>query len=340
MSKNTLSENQQIYDSGYLEQKNQEACQITSQNKCYSSRLHYIHLQAHSANEYYASLKDWREMEPFKEPKKKYANRDVGISLGLRLKALFIENAKSELETKKKQAEAIHEADTKAALDYYNKRAKHFYEKRRRQHDDVNRLHEMMQQGDVEQIAAYFTFALQQDDYTVNFANQYHVDVADVRYDPKNKKLYLAYRIPNKEEILTFSSFVYDAESDSIQSKPTEAKYQLVQRMHTMHRVLLRALIMVYESDKYGFLDDVAITGFLGYFDPSFGTLRRKDVVNFHMSRNEYIQTDFERVNVETLFSTRLKAKESTGLYVKNAEEMSDIYTVKGKNTSNLKPKK
>lgn len=337
MNENTISENQQIYDSGYLEQKNQEACQIDSANKRYFQRLHYVNLQVHSPDEYYHFLKDWREMEPFKEPRKIYANQNAGISFGLRVKALFSGDAKSELETKKKQAEIIHEADTKTALDSYNKRAKRFYENRKQQHDGVNRLHEMMQQGDVKQIVAYFTFVLQQDNYTVDFESRCHIEVADVWYDLENKKLCLAYRIPNKEEILTFSSFVYDTESDSIQTKPIEEKYQLVQRMHIMHSVLLRALIIVYESDKYAFLEDVEITGFLEYFDSLFGTVRRKDVVNFHMNRNEYIQTDFKNVNVEALFSSRLKAKESTGLYNKNAEEISNIYTVKEKTTSNIK---
>lgn len=162
----------------------------------------------------------------------------------------------------------------------------------------------------------------------------------DVRYAPKNKKLCFTYRIPNTEEILTFSSFEYDTESDSIQPKPIEAKYQLVQRTHIMHRVLLRELMMVYKSDVYGFLDDVEITGFLGYYDPSYGAVRRKDVVNFHMRRDVYLQTEFERVGVEVLFSTRLNAKKSLGLYTKNAEEISDIYTIKGKDTSNTKTKK
>lgn len=339
MNENMVPENQQIYDSGYLEQKNQEACQIDSANKRYSHRLHYINLQAHTSDEYYDSLKDWREMEPFKEPKKKYSNQDAGISFWLRVKAFFNGDAKSELETKKKQAEAIHEADTKTALDSYNRRAKRFYENRKQQHDGVNRLHEMMQQGDVDQIAAYFAFALQQDDYSTDFVNQFQIDVVDARYDPKKKQLCYAYRIPNKEEILTFSTFVYDAESDSIQPKPIDAKNQLVQRTHIMHRILLRSLIMVYESDEYGFLDDVEITGFLGYHDPSYGTIRRKDVVKFHMSRTEYTQTDFEKVDVESLFSARLKPMESTGLYTKKAEEISDIYTVKEKNTSNTKTK-
>lgn len=340
MNESMIPENQQVFDSGYLEQKNQEARQIDSENKRYSNRLHYIDLQAHTSDEYYDSLKDWREMKPFKAPKKKYANQDAGISFWLRVKAFFNGDAKSELEMKKKQAEAIHEADTKTALDFYNKRAKCFYENRKQQHDGVNRLHEMMQQDDVKQIAAYFAFALQQDDYSTDFVNRFQIDLADVRYDPKKKQLCFAYRIPNKEEILTFSTFVYDAEPDSIQPKPIDAKNQLLQRTHLMHRILLRSLIMVYESDEYGFLDDVEITGFLGYHDQSYGTIRRKDVVKFHMSRTEYMQTDFEKVVVESLFSDRLKPMESTGIYTKKAEEIADIYTVKEKNITNTKAKK
>ena len=145
MNESMIPENQQVFDSGYLEQKNQEARQIDSENKRYSNRLHYIDLQAHTSDEYYDSLKDWREMESFKAPKKKYANQDAEISFWLRVKAFFNGDAKSELETKKKQAEAINEADTKTALDFYNKRAKRFYENRKQQHDGVNRLHEMMQ---------------------------------------------------------------------------------------------------------------------------------------------------------------------------------------------------
>jgi hypothetical protein len=339
MDERIAPDNRQIYDSSYLERKNQEACQIDSDNKRYSHRIHYINLQAHTSDKYYDSLKDWREMESFKEPKKKYANQDAGISFWLRIRAFFNGDAKSELETKKKQAEAIHEAETKAALDSYNKRAEHFHENRKQQHDSVNKLHEMMHQGDAEQIAAYFAFALNQDDYSTDFVNQFQIDVADVRYNPKKKQLCYAYRIPNTEEILAFSSFVYDTETDSIQPKPIDAKHQLVQRTHIMHRILLRSLIMAYESDEYGFLDDVEITGFLGCYDPSYGTIRRKDVVKFHMNRSEYAQTDFEKVDVETLFSVRLKPMESTGLYTKKAEEISDIYTVKGKNTSNTKAK-
>lgn len=259
---------------------------------------------------------------------------------GVRIKAFFSVAAKVELDEKKKQADAIYEADVRSALDFYNKRAKHFYEVQQKQHEEKDELHRKMKSGDIEQIEAYYSFALRQDTFSTDFLDPFQIDVVDVQYDEANKKLRFAYRIPNSEEILTFSSFYYDQDQDAILPKPIEAKYQLVQKKHIMHRVLLRALIMTYASDTYGFLNDVEITGFLEYHESSYGTLRRKDVVNFHMNREEFAQTDFERVNVELLFSARLKPKESSGLYSKKAEEIADIYTAKGKANSNTKTKK
>ena len=131
-------------------------------------------------------------MEAFKEQKKKYTNQNAGISFTLRVKSFFNNVAKTELEIKKKQADVLYEADKKIALEYYNKRAARFYEKRKQQHDDINKLHEMMQYGNVEQVIAYFTFVLQQDNYSTDVDNQFHVDIADMRYEPKSKKLCFA----------------------------------------------------------------------------------------------------------------------------------------------------
>lgn len=340
MGKNTAYGNHRAINPNYFEQNEQEAGQVDSGNKNYSRRLHFINLQPCTPEDYYNSLKDWSEMEPFKKPKKKYVNKEAGVFLGLRIKAFFSVVAKVELDEKKKQADAIYEADVRSALDFYNKRAKHFYEVQQKQHEEKDELHRKMKSGDIEQIEAYYSFALRQDTFSTDFLDPFQIDVVDVQYDEANKKLRFAYRIPNSEEILTFSSFYYDQDQDAILPKPIEAKYQLVQKKHIMHRVLLRALIMTYASDTYGFLNDVEITGFLEYHESSYGTLRRKDVVNFHMNREEFAQTDFERVNVELLFSARLKPKESSGLYSKKAEEIADIYTAKGKANSNTKTKK
>lgn len=336
MGENTVTENNYI-DPSNLEQREKEAIMVTSNIRNYFHRLHYIDLQPHTPEEYYDTLKDWGEFKPFKEPKIRDAYKDAGITFGLRVKALFSSDAKAELEKKSKDAEAIHENDIRLALDRYQKCEKRFCDKQNLQHKEVEERHRKMRSGDVEQIEEYFEFVLQQDSYSTDLESQFLIDVADLQYDEVNKKLSFAYRIPNKEEILTFSSFVYDREQDEILPKSIDEKHQSVQRNHIMHRVLLRPLIMIYSSDLYGFINDVEITGFLEYYDPAYGTRRRKNVVIFHMSRDEFLQTDFEKVNVESLYSQRLKAKESSGLYSKEPKEILGIDTTKRKTNSKNK---
>lgn len=110
-------------------------------------------------------------------------------------------------------------------MDFYNNRAKCFYEVRQKQHEEMDELHRKMKSGDIEQIEAYYIFALQQDTFSTDFLNPFQIEVADVQYDEANKRLRFAYRIPNTEEILTFSSFIYDQDQDVILPKPLEAKY-------------------------------------------------------------------------------------------------------------------
>lgn len=167
MSNNRIPENHESSNLYYLEQKKREAVQINFDNKKYFQNLHIVELQPYTPDKYYDTQKDWSEMEAFKEQKKKYTNQNAGISFTLRVKSFFNNVAKTELEIKKKQADVMYEADKKIALEYYNKRAARFYEKRKQQHDDINKLHEMMQYGNVEQVIAYFTFVLQQDNYSI-----------------------------------------------------------------------------------------------------------------------------------------------------------------------------
>lgn len=70
MGENTVPENHWANNPNYFKQKEQEVGQVDSDNKNYSCRLHLINLQPYTPEEYYNSLKDWSEMEPFKEPKK------------------------------------------------------------------------------------------------------------------------------------------------------------------------------------------------------------------------------------------------------------------------------
>ena len=71
------------------------------------------------------------------EQNEQEAGQVEGVFFGLRIKAFFSVVAKVEFDEKKKQADAIYEADVRSALDFYNKRAKHFYEVQQKQHEEM-----------------------------------------------------------------------------------------------------------------------------------------------------------------------------------------------------------
>ena len=108
MRDNIISENNPDIESDYLEQMKHKASLIDFENKKYFRKLHIVNLKLHTPEEYYNTLKDWHDIKPFVEPKKKYADQQAGISFGLRIKAFFIGAVKSELEERKNRADVMH----------------------------------------------------------------------------------------------------------------------------------------------------------------------------------------------------------------------------------------
>ena len=82
---------------------------------------------------------------------------------------------------------------------------------------------------------------------------------------------------------------------------------------------------MLYLSDSYGNLEDVNITGFFEYFDSSYGKFHKKNVINFHMTREEFEKTDFSQVRVSSLFDSRLKPKKSKGIYSLETTDVKEL---------------
>ena len=74
-------------EDAYYEQKC-KVCHTVADDR-YLDELHYINLNPLTPDQYYDTLFTFKEMKPFKAPKKTLANRDDGISLGLRIKSLF-----------------------------------------------------------------------------------------------------------------------------------------------------------------------------------------------------------------------------------------------------------
>lgn len=309
----------------YSLQRKEEAAEIDREYKQYRLKLHCIDLNPVTPEEYYDSLKDRREMEKFREPPKMQANKEAGISFPLKVKSIFDDGAKKELNKKKQASLSIHEKNVEEARKDYNVRAEAFYKSQAEQHSRIDAFHEMMRAGDTGELLEYIRYVLFQDRFTIDFQQDYEIQITDLDFDAEKKELSYAYRVPETDEILTFQDFRYDEENDAILPTPIDKKHQLIQRTSVIRQMLLRSMLMIYESDLYRLINNVKCTGYIYYFDEAYGTDRRKDVISFHISRDDYSNTDFTRVNIDAFFKTRIKPKMARGLYDKPSEDIKGI---------------
>lgn len=314
-----------MYMDDYIENKKQEASEIERDAKQYFCKLHIIGLKPVTPNEYYESLKDRSRPKSYKNPKKSWADKDAGITAGLKFKSLFNADAKKELSMKKEQAAAIHAANIESEKESYDRYVEEFYNRQDSQHREVDKLHNEMKRGNSDEIISYFGYALSIDRYSVDYLNDYAFEANDFSFDKNKGILKFAYRIPAADEILTFKGFYYDEDSDQILPESIDKQHQYIQRIGVMREILIRAVEMIYYSDVYHFVNDLEITGFLSYYDDSFGKERRKNVVRFNMNRQDFFETNFEAVNIKSLFEDRIKPKLSAGLYKKPSKEIKDI---------------
>ncbi len=309
----------------YIEQQS-EAHNTETCVKRYFAHLHYADLNPVSPSDYYETLKDWTEPQKFKTPRKNQANKAAGISVGLRIKSLWNPEANKELSDKKEKSSAIYAKNLEAEKESYNRYVEDFYDRRGKQHGEVNRLHDAMRDGNIDEIVSYFKYALYQDRYSVDFLHDYKIQVRDLAFeDVEKKKLKFSYKIPESDEILTFSRFTYHPETDKILPEPIDEEYQYVQKMSILKHMLLRTVAMIYRSDLYNFVYDIQITGYLQYYDDSYGHERRKNVIRFHFNKEEFRDTNLEMVNVKALFDERIKPDVSSGLYKKNPKELKEV---------------
>ena len=308
-----------------------EADQRGLRCRAYRRMMHIINLQPRNPADYYESLKDWSSFPSFKAPAKGPVRKSVGISLGLRIKSLFNKDASARLDQLKEQAEAEYQKEVLAARKLHDSREKTYYRNQEKQHQKIDDAHERMKNGDPLQVAVYFRVVMEQDDFSTDCNNRYDVEVERVTYDQASQKLSVIYRIPNRDETLTFESFRYDPNLEEIVPTPVDDKRQQEQRIKVARKMLLRSMILMYDSDAYNLIREIEVTGFLHYFDPSYGRDHKKDVLKVCMSRSQYAETDFNNVDVDLLFAHRLKAKESAGLYSKDPVELVDIHTAQKK---------
>jgi len=317
-------EEERIVNDQHIEEKQEEAYNISCEHLIYNRKLHYIYLHPLTPDEYYESLKDKRQYGKFKEPRIKDFRKGVGITAGLIAKAFIFKEAKEELKNKGAEAKVLHKNDVEQAWTHYKKRRERFYNRQQSYNATFDLLKERLTDNDREQMVNYIEHALNSDNFSVDFQHQFDINVRSIDYNSESSELLFSYRIPDLEEILVFSRYEYDEEEDEIKPIEPDKKLALERRMSIARSILLRAAVMVYLSDAYQNIKNVYITGFLLYYDSAFGDMQIKNVIKVGISKEDFDNTKLETVKVEELFKRRLNAQESSGLYSKKPYELKE----------------
>ena len=300
--------------------------QLRLQRKYYR-RLHIDNLYPVDVDEYYESLKDWSEFKVPKNTSKQDAEKDSQITHILKIRAIFSNKAKKELEKKQKNAKLL---QYKYEQDYQkrvNRKRFQFDENQRKNHKLVDDMKSKFMKGDEEQIMEFFNIVLQNDDFTLDAQNYYDPAGKVLRYDAETKMLSYRYRLPDKEEICVIDKFIYDEDSGEILQKNFDGINATKIRIYLIERLLLRSVAMIMCSDKYNYVSAVNLTGFLNYYDSAYGNYRELNVAKLQISKDLFSQINLERVNVSKLFKRVINEQFhiSLGLYEKEPYELSEI---------------
>lgn len=303
-----------------LIEKEDRKQQISEQNQEYKWEREYLHifrLEPVTPIEYYNRLLAEKKKE-IEEPTKRKARKEAGITLRLQIRAFipfFFPEEKKEYNEK-----------VNNSLDKLNNE----YRKRCNAiNNDLIEKHEQLRKQNKDEVEEYFSFLLTKtDSFSLDFDENstFQIQCQDVMYDPDTKLLQFKYKVPDKGDILVFGDYRYDENNDeAVFSRIDDKDTERDQRIDVLQKVMLRAVLLIYMSDEYQLVENVKFTGFITYYDPSYGNNRQKNVVAFDFSRQDYIQTDFERVDVQCLFHERIKPQISKELYSKATKDIEEI---------------
>lgn len=292
------------------------------------NKLHYFELCPLDSDNYYESLKD---NSVFKEPKdnsRKDAEKEVGISIFLKFKALFLDMAKSDLIHKKEKAKKLQKEYEQYHYEQVKRLREGFYQRQQQYNRDIDLRKENLKNGEANEICGYFREALLSDIFTLDILEEnepYLINVIIDGYINESKEISYHYRIPNHEEICVIDKYIYDEDKEIIISKDIDEKHAGIIRLKVARALILRSAALIFESDNYQNIESVKITGFLEYYDTALGNWECIDVMKVNVSREYYNKINPERSNLKDLFERKLKVKESRGLYIKRPYELKHV---------------
>ena len=273
----------------------------------YLMELHYVHLVPLNPDTFYEDEKRRAMKNGPKVPTRKDSQKDAGITLWLKIKSFFSEDARKKRDSLEEKAEEYYRENLELVIP-----RKTEYDKRCNQRYTFMR--DQLRNGDKKEVIRFMREVIYSDDFSVDGENRYEIGFS-LDYLEDQSQLNVRYRIPNEYEIRVVSRYRQKI------NKADEAKF----RIDIVKKVLLRVITIVFLSDVDMNVQKIFLTGYLDYFDSSIGANEQKNVIQLKMDRTLFDKIDFERVSVGDLYEKRIKPKMSEKLYLKEPVDLKEI---------------
>ena len=319
----------------YIEELQQQALEINRELHAFCNdylvKLAYVDMQPLNSDDYYEGKKDRKPFRPKETPLKRI-EKEEGVSLWLKLKAAFTEDAKKELADKKEKAKTTYAEVQKYEAERNRRLAEDYYAKQKENHEYYDKLKLRAKNNYQEPTIEYFADVLLWDKYQVDGGVDYPIECSIDNYDQETHYLSISYRVPNPEEVAGVKEFKVDKKAAEIIPVPLSKKASADRNRQVMRSLLLRAVALVYLSDTYKNIKNLRIVGYLSYYDEYLRQNERRDVVKLIVSRADFgsIQRmNLDITSIDELFE-RLAAKKRyetlSSLYKKGLYETGSIY--------------
>jgi restriction system protein len=174
---------------------------------------------------------------------------------------------------------------------------------------------------DPEAVEEYFGIVFGNSVYPDSISATIHIEHS---YQPQEKELELVIGFSAPSDLPTARSYRYVKAKDEITETPQPAKEQKDRYSNLVFSIVLRTLHEVWESDRLGHVDTIALTGGVQHLDPATGRTTTTSLVAVAVDRAEFEALELAHVTpAETL--KHLKADVS-----KNPHALTPIETTSG----------
>ena len=215
----------------------------------------------------------------------------------------------------KKQAALIAQKNTEAREAFERASAKRereeaeFLATQKKQHVQIDALHEAYESGNPEAIQDYCELVLSHSQYPDWFTPAFETE-----YHPNTKTLVVDYELPRYEDMPRLKEVRYVQSRDEIDE--VEITENVAAKLYdsVVYQVALRSIHELFEADTRDALDSIAFNGCVQTVDKGTGQEVRPCILSLHTRKAEFLKVNLAQVDPKTCFRS-LKGVGSSKLH-------------------------